>query len=815
MQLAQFSKTLGGELMKYQEQVNKEQMMEGYNLALSEPNATDVSNEIRQAGEQLKADEMDANAVAFDIIKSGESLEVAQAVQNMSGWKRYGYAKGKAEQAGAGWESYLSGQFVDNKDKTFFHPETGQEFTLAETATDPALRAYAITEMRKDYLEANGLLTMKPAFLNEWAGKQFRSGQDKFVEEARQARVVQQGQELAAQALTEFVSEQNLGKLFSQLQVAINDDGKPFKPSQIWAKATEVLKDYQEATGRAVDVSALERQLVPGDPKGRTYGKVFAARMLNLSNELDKNRIDNLRDKNNEKRLLAQKDVETTLQFCRENPQQCALPGEKQKFIEKLTDTYGDQNVKELIRTVNDSWPSYSNIDDQDLLNERTSASIKIDSLDLTNESFNLLSAENQEALKQEKKEQDRILLEYGTLIKDYEAEIDTMFEDETGKFGQLAPQIRRQEKTIFKTKLRSLYKDNATPQQIQQELRVHFEALKSNVVAGKLGQATDPKYNRSNDISNPYPNYFTNTLSADEIIIQSIGEYNGASPERQLSLRQGLFKEEDLKKLADRMQEDPFLLNLPEQDIRLYTKLDTASRFARMTGGTHFDVIRDSLNFVNSTMEPAQQIQIPIVNVRQSALSSAVGGSLADKFILGDLTSRQARRFKQSTGLPVSRNMDLTDGERQVVDIIGRRESDSLGGYDAVNQYGEDEGRSTGADKGFYSGPFSQMPQHKGRKLTDLTVGEILDLQFDDGSLTMEQWKQQGKLHAVGRYQFIGNTLPGLVSRMNISRDEKFTPNLQDALCIQLYRERGWKGVWVGLDQATVAERLILEQNR
>jgi hypothetical protein len=49
----------------------------------------------------------------------------------------------------------------------------------------------------------------------------------------------------------------------------------------------------------------------------------------------------------------------------------------------------------------------------------------------------------------------------------------------------------------------------------------------------------------------------------------------------------------------------------------------------------------------------------------------------------------------------------------------------------------------------------------------------------------------------------------------MNISRDEKFTPNLQDALCIQLYRERGWKGVWVGLDQATVAERLILEQNR
>ena len=331
----------------------------------------------------------------------------------------------------------------------------------------------------------------------------------------------------------------------------------------------------------------------------------------------------------------------------------------------------------------------------------------------------------------------------------------------------------------------------------------------------GKAGQAPDSRYNKVGNVTNPYPQYFQTDTQVSNKVIESLGVYNGASPEGKLAIRQRLFKEKDLRNLANRMQEDPFLLNVPEQDIELYTNLDTASRFARMTGGTHFDVIRDSLNFVNSTMEPAQQIQIPIVDVRQSALSSAVGGSLADKFILGDLTSRQARRFKQSTGLPVSRNMDLTDGERQVVDIIGRRESDSLGGYDAVNQYGEDEGRSTGADKGFYSGPFSQMSQHKGRKLTDLTVGEILDLQFDDGSLTMEQWKQQGKLHAVGRYQFIGNTLPGLVSRMNISRDEKFTPNLQDALCIQLYRERGWKGVWVGLDQATVAERLILEQNR
>lgn len=818
-QLAQFSETLGKQLIEYQKEVNKDQMMEGYNLALSEPNSTDVSNEIKQAGTQLKADEMDANEVAFDIIKSGESLEVAQAVQNMSGWKRYGYAKGQAEQAGAGWDSYLSGQFVDNSDKTFFHPETSEQFTLADTATDPALRAYAITEMRKDYLEKNGLTLMKPAFLNEFAGKKFRDGQNKFVEEAREARVVQRGQQLAEQAMNEFVSEQDLGKLFNQLKVAINDKGKPFKPSEIWTKVTDTLKAYQKSTGLRVDVAALKDQLVPGDPKGRTYGEASEARMLNLENELDADHRSNLTKKNTEKRVLAQADTEKVLDFCQENPQKCALPGEKDKFIEKLKKEYGSHNVKELVNTINNDWPAYSNLDDKELLNERNGASLQIDSLDLDNARFNTLSAENQEFLKEEKKTQDRILLEYGTLIGDYEKKIDSMFQDETSKFGQLAPQVRRQEKTIFKTKLRNLYREGATRTQVQQELQVHFQTLSNNVLEGKFGNAPDPRYNRdSDDITNPYPNYFKNQVEGSEKMLERVSIYNSASPEAQSILRQTLFRGDDLKELAKRMEDDPFLQNVAEQDIDLYNKLDTASRFARTTTGTHFDVIRDSLDYFNSTMEPAQQIQIPIVNVRQSALNSAVGGSLADKFILGDLSSRQARRFKQSTGIAFSRNMNLTDGERQVLDVIGRYESDPVGSYDAVNQFGEDEGKSTGADKGFYSGPFSKMSQHGGQKLTDLTVGEIMDLQYDDKSLTMEQWKQQGKLWAVGRYQFTTPTFSEYVKKMGISRDQKFTQDLQDEMAIRIYKDRGWKGVWVGLDGqngATPQEQFILNNNR
>ena len=362
MQLAQFSKTLGGELMKYQEQVNKEQMMEGYNLALSEPNATDVSNEIRQAGEQLKADDMDANTVAFDIIRAGDSPEVAQAVQNMSGWKRYGYAKGKAEQAGAGWESYLSGQFVDNSDKTFSHPETGQEFTLADTATDPALRAYAITEMRKDYLEANGLLTMKPAFLNEWAGKEFRSGQDKFVEEARQARVVQRGQEISNQAENEVLGDSDLNKYFSNKKVSYNEKGKLTTMNEAWNDLTEVFKNKQQLTKRAVDVDALRTQPIAGDPKGRTYGDLYKAKLDGLEADLetDYRQIQNNIRSDNGKR--AKDAVDVILENCKNNP--ACTPQALQDTIADINSTYGATAASEAVKFLTDQYPSNVELDE-------------------------------------------------------------------------------------------------------------------------------------------------------------------------------------------------------------------------------------------------------------------------------------------------------------------------------------------------------------------------------------------------------------------------------------------------------------------
>ena len=108
-------------------------------------------------------------------------------------------------------------------------------------------------------------------------------------------------------------------------------------------------------------------------------------------------------------------------------------------------------------------------------------------------------------------------------------------------------------------------------------------------------------------------------------------------------------------------------------------------------------------------------------------------------------------------------------------------------------------------------------MSQHGGRELTSMTIQEIMDLQSDDGSLTNDQWRDQGRLHAVGRYQFIGSTLRSLVEKSGIDPNTQFVPEVQDALALYLLRIAS-SGIsqWVGPNTyATMNEKAIVRHAR
>jgi hypothetical protein len=161
--------------------------------------------------------------------------------------------------------------------------------------------------------------------------------------------------------------------------------------------------------------------------------------------------------------------------------------------------------------------------------------------------------------------------------------------------------------------------------------------------------------------------------------------------------------------------------------------------------------------------------------------------------------------------GSPAQINLQLSDSQKNALEVLGKYESKSSGGYNAVNQIGTKGGRGVSG----FSGDFTKMKQHKGKSLTDLTLEEIIKLQHDDRTLSDQQWIDSGKLHAVGKYQIVGNTLPELISKLNLPTNTKFSPVIQDAMALQLMKERGIQP-WVGpSDKATPEERLIIENAR
>ena len=161
-------------------------------------------------------------------------------------------------------------------------------------------------------------------------------------------------------------------------------------------------------------------------------------------------------------------------------------------------------------------------------------------------------------------------------------------------------------------------------------------------------------------------------------------------------------------------------------------------------------------------------------------------------------------------SGMPsIYTNPQITNEQRSALNVLAKYESGAAG-YNAVNQIGVAGGRGV---LGF-SGDFRKMRQHGGKSLTDMTVGEVMALQADN-NMSNDEWIASGRLHAVGKYQFIGPTLAAWVQRLGIPPETRFSPEVQDALALAYMKTAGI-GPWVGpSDKATPEERAMIERAR
>ena len=133
-----------------------------------------------------------------------------------------------------------------------------------------------------------------------------------------------------------------------------------------------------------------------------------------------------------------------------------------------------------------------------------------------------------------------------------------------------------------------------------------------------------------------------------------------------------------------------------------------------------------------------------------------------------------------------------LTGNQKTVADAIAKYESGDWG-YEAFNQGGAAGGTQVVGKSGSHKDTF-------GRSLTDMTLGEIFKKQnTKQQGMSFQEHLDSGGLHAVGRYQFIGSTLQDEVSRLGLSHDTKFTPQVQDQIWLSHVKRVGDISPWVG----------------
>jgi len=194
------------------------------------------------------------------------------------------------------------------------------------------------------------------------------------------------------------------------------------------------------------------------------------------------------------------------------------------------------------------------------------------------------------------------------------------------------------------------------------------------------------------------------------------------------------------------------------------------------------------------------------VIGGNQTTAPAKTGGNMTPEQIAALQADPYAEKKSSSptkTGNQTAPSTSPTPaGKNSLLDMIAKGESAGAGGYNAMNQGTPGGGPVIG------SGDSQKIIQ---KKLTDMTVGEIMDRAAkptDDA----KKRKDGGLIFAAGRYQIIPDTLKGLVKQGIVSRDDKFDEATQDKLGMALIQGTGAlklaaKGDYEGAQNALAKE--------
>jgi len=266
-ELGQFSKTLQGVLEDQFEKQKEDDMNEGAMLAFTEGMGVDPAFNKQEA--QLKKDgaAIERSAGQYEL-KTGD-VEGAERIRGMSGWKRYGYMKAKAEQAGAGFGAFMNANAGNSEFSV-------NGFTLSSAPDAPTRQAVA-AKMASVYLTPyQGL---NKSFMGKYLFPGMQRGMSSAVASAAAANAKRiQANRLDA-ASQEFLMSTDKGTSMQNYRSELTAMG--YTESEIRANMVTMAAQFQS---RSQLNSFLD---APYGPNGKSFREQYPAQAQEAVNNFN------------------------------------------------------------------------------------------------------------------------------------------------------------------------------------------------------------------------------------------------------------------------------------------------------------------------------------------------------------------------------------------------------------------------------------------------------------------------------------------------------------------------------------------------
>ena len=179
--LAPFSKTLSDVITTGLEAKRDQLKEEGLQLAYTDGLPENVTSTFDAQEQQLKDTHEQIQRVADTAQQKGEAFEGVYQIRQLSGWKKYGYAMGMAQNAGSQYQGAMEQAFAEVPEDTpvaekaaLLAQARGQYLSRLSDINPALLNKYAFPAMR----EADASL------LNRWRKEDIARTQDRLADEA-------------------------------------------------------------------------------------------------------------------------------------------------------------------------------------------------------------------------------------------------------------------------------------------------------------------------------------------------------------------------------------------------------------------------------------------------------------------------------------------------------------------------------------------------------------------------------------------------------------------------------------------------------